>query len=306
MLSPMPRVPAPSWIAAAALVVLALTTSGLLVVRAESGPAPAFLTGPPIDVAPRAAPGRVELAGSGSNLPLTRRLVAAFAATRPDLVLVVHDSIGTTGGVRAVRDGAIDVGLSSRPLSEAELGDDLRVHPYARVAVVFAAHPDVGERRVDRAQVLAMYRGERRAWRDGRPLVVLQRERGDSSHRAVSEALPGFAEVNDEAWRAARFRVLYSDLAMQEALASTPGAVGVFDMGAIVSEDLPFIVLSVDGVAPTAERVASGAYPFVKELSFVTRGEPSPEVRALLEFVDSEGGRLVIEGGGYLPVGEAP
>ena len=71
----------------------------------------------------------LHLAGSGSNLVLTRALAAAFRVHQADARLVVHDSIGSTGAVRAVSDGAISIGLIARPLREEEraLGLDVIV-----------------------------------------------------------------------------------------------------------------------------------------------------------------------------------
>ena len=53
---------------------------------------------------------------------------------------------------------------------------------------------------------LAIYGGERTTWSDGSPIVVLQRERGDSSHRVVADKVPGFAEANEAAWERGAFR----------------------------------------------------------------------------------------------------
>jgi phosphate transport system substrate-binding protein len=134
-------------------------------------------------------------------------------------------------------------------------------------------------------------------------VVVLQREEGDSSHRIFDAALPGFAEINEAAYDAGRWRVLHHDGGMRDALINTPGAVGLFGQGAIPPR-ASFRALTIDGVAPTVENVESGRYPFHKTLSFVTRGEPTGLTAALLEFVASSEGRALIREAGYVPVGE--
>lgn len=279
----------------------ALGVGSVLLVRAEPGPRPPFLDASPsgpVAPVPRAI---VEVAGSGSNLPLTRALASAFVAAHPGPGVVVHESIGSRGGVLAVHDGAIDVGLVSRDLTATELGYGLTVVPYARVPVVWATNPSVPDQDLTPATLLALYRGERTAWSDGTPVVVLQREPGDSSHLAAAHVIPEFARVDEEAWREGRWRVLYHDLDMQEALVATPGAIGLLDYGAIVSQRLTLRIVRVDGVRPSPETVASGAWRFTKDLSFVIGPTPPPRVAQLLAYVRSEAGQRLIRESGYVP-----
>lgn len=250
----------------------------------------------------RVSPTALTLAGSGSNLPLTRALVEAFRKHHPETKIFVHASIGSGGGVRAVRDGAVDIGLVSRALTEEEGRLGLVVTPHVRVAVVVATHPSVPDRCVASAELAAILSGARSTWSDGSRRVVLLRERGDSSFLAVSRGVPGLAEENDAAYRAGRWRVLYDDRAMQEALVSTEGAMGVFDLGAIASQRLPIKVLCVDGVTASNEEVVAGRYPFWKDLAFVTDG-PAGGLRAdLLRFAGSEEGRALAASLGYIPL----
>lgn len=301
------------WSLAVIVTLAPLVVSGWVVLDVQRGERPPFLDGPshPGPTARGAPPacgeGPLLLAGSGSNLALTRSLVRAWRAHDPRHAGVVHDSIGSTGGVRAVLDGAVDVGLVSRPLSDAERAAGVVAVPYARVPVVFAAHADVADDDLARAELLALYTGERTTWRDGRPAVVLQRESGDSSHRAVDRALPEFETVNAAAWGSGRWRVLYSDRSMQAALLNTQGAVGLLDLGAITAQDLPLRVLRVDGVRPSPEAVAEGRWPFFKDLAFAVRSGPlCPAARSFLEYVSSPDARDVVRALGYAPLALAP
>ena len=183
---------------------------GGLIATGEPGERPPFLS-----AAPKAArtPGReppgdtIEAAGSGANVPLTRLLAERFAAGG-GTPLVVHASIGSRGGILAAADGAVALGLVSRPLGSKEAALGLEVVPYARAEVVLAAHPDTPEEALGPDDVLAIYRGERATWRDGTPITVFLREVGDSGQEALARALPGFGEAIAEAHRTRRVRVL--------------------------------------------------------------------------------------------------
>ena len=240
----------------------------------------------------------LHLAGSGSNLVLTRALAAAFRLHHADARLVVHDSIGSTGAVRAVSDGAIGVGLIARPLRAEEQALGLDVTPYARIPITFIAHPDVRDRDITRAELLTSLRGEDAAWRDGTPLVWLLRERGDAGTESVAAHVAGFAEAQQEALATHRFRVLFHDDDMARGILGVRGALGISDLPAARAHMPTAPILTLDGVAPSCENVRLGLYPFYKDLAFVTRGAPSNLARSFLAFVASEEGRALIEAEG--------
>lgn len=284
-----------------------LLLGGWLLVRlVENGPKPAYLdTGAPAAVehgAPKPA-NLLRLAGSGSNLPLTRLLANAFVARRPWLRVRVHESIGSSGGIRATSDRAIEIGLISRSLGPSEAERGLIALPYARVAVVIAANPSVPVRGIDRQELLDLFAGRREHWADGSPVVLLQREPGDSSHLAVYAAIPAFEAVDRDAWQSGRGRKLFHDRAMQEALISTPGAIGLFDQGLALIQDLPIIVLEFDGLRPTQEAVLGGRYPLFKDLSFVLPDdEADPLALEFITFVYSPEAQQIIRDNGYVPL----
>ena len=158
------------------------------------------------------------------------------------------------------------------------------------------------EARVERGELLAIFEGTRTEWSDGSPIVVLQRERGDSSHAAMARVMPEFAEVDERAYVARRWRVIYDDVGMQDAIASTEGSIGLVGSGSL-PEDLPIRVLSFRGVVPTPDAVADGSYPIYKDLSFVTLGPPDARSADFFRFVFAPQGRDVIRDHGCMPLG---
>lgn len=248
--------------------------------------------------------GVLHLAGSGSNIPLTRALADSFHARHPDAHVVVFDGIGDAGGVLAAYDDVIDLGLVSRPLTDQEAALGLFVTPYARVPVVVAVHLDVPDQSLTVPELVDIYAGRKTAWRDGTPIVVLQRPRGDASHLAVASASPEFAAANEAAFRESRWRVVDSDQAMQEALSLTPGAVGLFDLGVITLQRLPVRPLAIDDIPASEASVQSGRYPFAKDLAFVSVEEPGGLVGDLLRHVNEGDSRRMMRSSGYIPLPE--
>lgn len=248
--------------------------------------------------------GVLHLAGSGTNIPLTRALADAFVARTSDAHIVVFESIGSSGGVMAVYDDVVDLGLVSRPLTDREHLLGVESIPYARVPVVVAVNLSVPDTAISTQELADIFAGEKTHWADGAPIVVLQRERGDSGHLAVASALPAFAAADEAAYRERRWRVILHDRAMQEALAITPGAVGLLDVGAISLQRLPLRALELDGYAPSEASVQSRRYPFAKDLAFVAMEAPTGLAADFIRFVHSEEGRALMKVHGYVPLPE--
>lgn len=242
------------------------------------------------------------VAGSGTNLPLIRLLAEAFGRAHPASTIKVPDSIGSSGGIRAAADGAVAVGLISRPLKKSEEGLGLTVLPYARTALVIGVHPSVPDDEISFEDLVNIYRGTKTRWQDGQEIVVLTREPGDSSLEVLERVVPGFKEAYDESQRAKRWTTLLTDQEMHRVLARTPFAIGLTDSGFLVADHLPIKPLKVNGVPPTPADVRIGRYTLVKALSFVFRKENlPPAAEAFLEFVRSREGERILTANGYLP-----
>ncbi len=258
-----------------------------------------LLVGPAAGESPT---GALVFAGSGTNLPITKRLAEAFMRAHPEITVRVPQSLGSTGGIQAAAAGAVALGLISRVLKEREKGFGLTVVPYARTAVVIGVHATVAEDSLTSQDLVQIYQGTKTRWRDGREIVVLTREPGDSSLEALEQKIPGFQEAYAESQRAKRWVTLFTDQEMHRALANARSGIGLLDMGAIITERLPIKPLKLDGVAPTPENVRSGAYPLAKTLAFVFRsGELPPGARAFIDFVRSNDGTRILTRSGYLP-----
>lgn len=246
--------------------------------------------------------GAIVVGGSGTNLPITRRLADAFMRTHRGVTIEVPASLGSTGGIKAAADRAIAIGLTSRPLRGSETTWGLTVLPYARTPVVIGAHLSVPDEGLTFGELVQIYRGTKTKWRDGRPVVVLMREPGDSGVEVLQAAVPGFSDAYAESIRANRWTVLFTDQDMNRVLAKTPDAIGQTDAGAISTDRLPVKALRLNGVAPTRENVRNGTYGLVKTLALVFMADRLPsQAKAFIEFVGSAEGARVLAANGYLP-----
>ncbi|MHB0875745.1 MAG: phosphate ABC transporter substrate-binding protein [Anaerolineae bacterium] len=284
-----------------ALLLLSLCGCGPSVAGSQPTPAPL----PGTAMSPTAFPadgmhGTISIAGSTTVQPLAERLAAEFMAAHPQVRIAVQGG-GSSTGVKSAGQGTVDIGTASRDIEPGEKEQflELRVHEVARDGIAIVTHPDVGITGLTTDQVRALFSGEIRNWSElgGRDLavVLVVREEGSGTRMAFEEMVMSKADltITEDA-------ILQpSNGAVRTTLASTPGSVGFLSLGYV---DTSVRALSIDGVAPTAETASSGAYPIVRPLNLVTRGEPEGIAKAFLEFALSAAGQDIVSHEGYLPV----
>ena len=240
---------------------------------------------------------RFIVAGSGTNLPITEKLAEAYKK-KSGISVEISKSIGSDGAVKAVRDGTLQLGLLSRPLTEAEQAAGLKALPYALVGVVWAVHPAVPENNVTDEDILLIHQGEKTVWADGKPILVLIRGMHDSSNQVLFSVIPDFAKEIESSIAQKRWLVMYHDIDMANALRTKAGSFGHTNTTEIKVRG-GIKALSFNGVEPTMENMVSGKYPWVKKLSFVYQGELSQTAQDFIAYVTSpDGGNIIRDNGG--------
>jgi phosphate transport system substrate-binding protein len=242
------------------------------------------------------------IAGSGVNLPLMRKLSATYETSRLPGKIVIPDSIGSAGAIKAALDGAIDLGLTSRPLQEREKAAGLKQIQYARSAVAFAAHPSVPVDSISVADLLAIYSGAKRQWPDGQTIAPQLMYKGDSVNAILVSQIKGFSSAINEAWHNKYWQVHYNDFSMAEAIAKLEGSIGFTDSSFVYLAQGKMKLLQLEGVAPTADNILRGAYHLEREMYFIYRDPLEPSAIAFLDYVFSPEGRRIIQAAQAIPV----
>lgn len=242
------------------------------------------------------------VAGSGSCLAIVQVLAKEFTRRNPDITVSVPHSMGSVGGLKAAAEGAIDIGLVSRPLKQEEELLNLAYRPFARAIVVLAVHPGVAENTITGRELVDIYAGKKSRWKNGRTIVVLTREPQDSSIMVLRNNVKGFAKIYEESWRGKLWTTLFTYQSMHHYLEKTPDSLGISDLGSIAIEKLKTKPLAYDGVTPNVVNVKNGRYPLSLPYAFVYRPRSLKlEAKAFLDFVSSAQGRNILRKYEYVP-----
>lgn len=244
-----------------------------------------------------AAPGHAEslaIGGTGAAQGTIKLLADGYAKQRPDVAFELPRSLGSSGGIKAVVAGALDIATSGRPLRDAERQADLVEHAFASTAFVIVTSHKTFRENVTNADVVAIFSLERTTWPDGSMIRPVLRPESDADTDYLAQHFPGLALGLDAARKRLTVPIAKTDQDNLDAAESLPGSFAATSLAGVVSEGRKLAVLSLDGVEPTLANVESGAYKYVKTLYLVTRERKSQSAQDFLVFVASpEGGRIL-------------
>lgn len=243
----------------------------------------------------------IEIGGTGAALGTMRLLLDAYAAIDPDLSGRVLPSLGSSGGIKAVLDGAIDLAVAARPPKTAERAAGATAVKYATTAlvpVVSMTNPATG---VSSTDLLALYGGDRATWPDGTAVRLVLRPKAETDTKLLVAHVPGIAGALERLRSNAAIPVAYTDQQNADTIEQMPGGFGLAALSLVRSESRRLKALALDGIVADPTTIADGSYPLTKSFYLVTNGEPGPAVRRFIEFVRSPDGRALLRRTGHAP-----
>ena len=245
-----------------------------------------------------AAAEEFKIGGTGAALGTMRLLAEAFGAGNSDIRITIAPSLGTSGGIKAVVNGAIGLAVSSRPMKDSERKLGAVEMEYARTPFVFAVSTKSRVTAITSSELADVYAGKITVWADGSLIRIVLRPASDVDSEMVRSISPAIGRGLAAAMARPGMPVSATDQDAADAIEGFPGAVGPSTLAVIVSEKRALRALKFDGREPTPINAASGAYPYYKRLFFVTATQRPAAVSRFLAFVQSPAGRRILESNG--------
>lgn len=242
----------------------------------------------------------LRVGGTGAALGTMKMLSGPFAAAHPGVEVDVLPSLGSGGGVRALGKGVVDVAVIAGELGEADRANGFVAVPYGSSPLVFVTSR-ADRQSVSTAEVADILAGRRLAWPDGRPIRLVMRPRKESDYLMLGAYTPAMRAAIEMAGARSELPIAVTDQDALDMLESLEGSFGFSTLAAVVSEKRRLSVLALDGVAPTLDAVAGGAYGFVKSFQLVLRRDSGPRAQAFAAFATSPEGRRLVRAAGNLP-----
>ncbi|UPU35404.1 substrate-binding domain-containing protein [Geomonas paludis] len=250
--------------------------------------------------APASAAETIRLNGTGCGVALMKPLIAAFQKKHKDVTFEVQKSLGSAAALKAIAKGALDIAVPGRPLKPHEAIPDLTWFEYGRTPYAVVTHPGRKLDDITTEQLAAIYVGTRAKWPNGDFIRVVLRPQDDIDTAMLRSLSPEMDRAVTAAHARPDMLMGVTDQETFDHLKKTDGTISFAPLSMALSEPGAVNVARLNGVAPTLANVASGKYPYTKKILVVTRKEPSPGVKAFVQFLNSKAARAMVTKHGLL------
>lgn len=279
--------------------------------------------------APNAVSGAIVTAGSSTVFPLSERMKQRFEEEgfTGDITI---DSIGSGGGFeRFCVSGETDIANASRAIKDSEVEScraigrepiEFRVGTDALAVVVSKENTFLTDAT---SEELAMIFTSAVKWSDVRPewpAEDIQRfipgtDSGTFDYFVEEIIAPAYPDEAGEAsiengeaaiLAASNLQMSEDDNVLVQGVAGSPYAIGFFGFAYYQANTDKLTVLSVDGIAPTAETAEDNSYPISRPLFIYTTAEimrEKPQVAAFVYFYLTNVNNEILDVG-YFPASE--
>ena len=253
--------------------------------------------------------GTLKINGSTTvNLPVAE--AAEVLRAERKMNIQVDTQGGSAGGISMLGDGLVQIGMTSKPLSD----DDRKKYPNVKFnpvhvgedAVALIVSKDVwdgGVRTLDKEQAKGIYEGKVTNWKElGGPdqrIAFFNKEPG----RGTWEVFVHWVYGNPKSAPAVSFPEVGGNEETRNKVASTPGGLSQLSASWADGKTVYALALKDDAgneVLPTPDNIATHKYPMSRPLFVLTNGEPAGEAKVFIDFLLGEQGQALVRKHGYL------
>jgi len=246
----------------------------------------------------------VRINGSGSALNMLKPMVAAYLKSNRNVRIEIEKPLGSSGAIKALLAGALDVVASSRAPKPEEAAQGAQLREFGRTPLAIVTEKSVNKLNISTKELEDIYTGSNSKWQNGETIRLVVRPREDMDTVILRGLSPGMNNAVNASLVRPGMLVAVTDLDAYTTISKTPGALGASGLTSIITEKLPLNKLTLNGVAPTPTNLANGSYPLYKSIDFVINSRTTPEAQKFINFVYSPQGRAIASKAGVLVTAE--
>jgi phosphate transport system substrate-binding protein len=257
---------------------------------------------------------QIAVDGSSTVFPLAEAAAEAFTTSQTAAARVTVGESGTGGGFGKFCRGETQISNASRPISAEEIAACGAANiQYVEIPIAFdgisvVVHPSNPLTNITMAEL-------RHAWEPAAQASVTQWRQVNARGPAVALQLYGpgtasgtfdyFTEAVNGTKGASRtdYTPSEDDNVIVQGVSSNPGAVGYFGYAYYEQNRERVKALSINGVAPSPETIASGAYPLSRPMFIYVNADAlrRPQVRRFVNYF-LENAATLAPRVGYVPL----
>lgn len=247
----------------------------------------------------------INVSGSTSVARIMDVLAEKYNSAHPENYIAVQ-GIGSSAGITLVNKGVVDIGMSSRYLTEREQTEALTVTPIAFDGLAVVVNKSNSIDNVTRQQLFDIYKGDITNWKQlggsDQKIAVVTRE-ASSGSRYSFESLMGLtktikgrmvSDINPDNL------VVNSNSMVKTIVNHNKQAIGFISTGSV---DSSIKAIQFDGVEANGKNIASGRYQLSRPfLLLYNRGLSTTAAKGFLQYLESNEAKQLIDEYGYTSI----
>lgn len=243
----------------------------------------------------------LRIGGSGAATEMLPHLFAAFAPGEA-IKLEVIPSLGSTGGLRALSEGVLDIAVAGRALKPEELAQGLTQSVAIRTPfMLVTSHPRPSG--FKSSEIAGIFNAAKATWADGSPIRIILRPRLDSDTAVLGGMFPGMAAAIERARQRADLTIAATDQDNADVAERVFGSLTGATLTQIKLEKRDLRFVAIDGVEPSLANLENRSYPFAKTQYFVLPAKPKPAAERFVGFLRSPEGQAALRAADNILIG---
>lgn len=202
-----------------------------------------------------------------------------------------------TPSILALRNGAIDLAITSRDLNENEDDKETKSYLIAKDALHIVVHPSNPVNDLTTSQLKSIFTGAANNWKElggsDLPITLISRDSASDVYGGLVDlAMDGEDIVSGAVTKNSGKEVVAAVAVDKQAI----GFVATRDV------DKQVKTLKINGVEAERRTIYSGRYPLARSIYFVVKAEPSALTRKFVDYFLSKEGQALLEREGAKPL----
>lgn len=257
------------------------------------------------------APEGINISGSSTVLPAVSRAAETYSA-KTDLPIIVNAG-GSGSGFNQLAEGQTDLAMMSRDITADERENfsavnftEIAIGRDAVIPSISSEIFDTGVTALTLSQIASIYSGEVDNWAafggPDQPIFAVDKE----ASRGTRQIFMGVVMGDSKALAPGADLVTGSNNEEQTALVQSDAAIGMLSFAWLNKDVRGLSIVLENGqvIEPTLDNIRSGAYPFVRDLNLVKRGELKPSAQKFIDYMLGPDGQEAVAASGYIKVSE--
>ena len=250
----------------------------------------------------------IKISGSTTVLPIVQKAADLYMATHQDADIQISGG-GSGVGIQAIGAKTVDIGMSSREVTKAELAKypSFVVTSVAQDGIAIVANPVNTIPYITLDQAKNIYLGKITKWSEitgadvpntNNQIVVVGRDSASGTRTYFDET------VLLKKTPTSKMLEKNSNGAVLQTVAQTPGSIGYVSIG-FVTKDVKALPIwyNANKIIPASlDNVKTKTYPISRDLYVITNGEPSGLAGDFIKYILSTDGQKIVSDEGYVTV----